>query len=209
MQDDLLNQGDIEQGFFLPPSRILFIDITGFAALITACFEAAGRAQKKSEIQKLLEDKEWRTHYQDAHTGRRVLSHSAVLEHKHEEWTAVLLAKMNYDVLFVPRALFKRSEKRYDVLLLRDNIILKADLKSITSKNPDTIGNRIKEGSDQAARIVIDIRSDITGRKLIEGLRTGCYRNKLLKEILLFYKNKFHILPKNFIESNKIFEVIK
>lgn len=167
------------------------------------------KTQRKIHIANLLKDAIWHVHYSDTKTGRRVLSHSPSLQHRHEEQTAVLLSKMNYDVIFVPNAMFKRSDKRFDVLLLRDTIILKDDLKSLTTKNPDTIGNRIKEGSDQASRVVMDIRSDIGVKALIHGLRTGTYKNKLLKEIFLFYRSKFYVLPKNLIESKRIYELLK
>ena len=105
--------------------------------------------------------------------------------------------------------MFKRDQKRFDVYLLRDTIILEADLKCIFSTNPDTIGNRIVNGSDQASRVVLDIRSGVQFRDLIDGLRSGTARNNLIKEILLFYRNRLYILPKNLILSNKIFDILK
>jgi hypothetical protein len=107
------------------------------------------------------------------------------------------------------RVLSERDQKRFDVYLLRDTIILEADLKCIFSKNPDTIGNRIVSGSDQASREVLDIRSDLQLNDLIDGLRSGTGKNKLIKEILLFYKNGLYILPKNLIWSKRIFDILK
>lgn len=100
-----------------------------------------------------------------------MLAESELIEHKHELTTATLLAKINYDVVFAPKAMFSRNEKKFDVFLIRGSIIFKADLKSISSKNPDTIANRIKGGSEQASRVVIDITSDIEKNVLIDGLR--------------------------------------
>jgi hypothetical protein len=105
--------------------------------------------------------------------------------------------------------MFTREQKKFDIFLLKDSVILKADLKSITSKNPDTIAKRIIGGSDQASRVVIHINSDIERKDLIDGLRSGVERNGLIKEILLFYKGKYYRLPKNLILSREIFRILK
>jgi hypothetical protein len=202
-QPEPIDQGNQSSG------GILFSDITGFVALVQSCFENLTAVYRKTQIQNILASAGWHEHHRDSKTGRRVLSHSAELEHAHEKTTAILLTQVNYDVIFVPKAMFKRSEKRYDVLLLRETVILKADLKCIFSKNPDTIANRIKEGSDQASRVVLHICSDVTAKVLIQGLRSGCYKNSLLKGILLFYKAKFYLLDKNLITSKRIFDIIK
>jgi hypothetical protein len=120
---------------------ILHSDITGSVALVQSCFENITAAYRKVQIQQILASADWHEHHRDSKTGRRVLSHAKELEHPHEKTTAVLLTQVNYDVIFVPKAMFKHSEKRYDVLLLRDTVILKADLKCIFSKNPNTIAN--------------------------------------------------------------------
>lgn len=105
--------------------------------------------------------------------------------------------------------MFKRTDKRFDIFLARDFILLKADLKCIHSKNPDTIGKRIKEGSSQATRLIIDIQYDISTRDLIIGLKTGCERNKQLAEIILFYNSKFYRLEKSLILSKNIHDALK
>lgn len=192
-----------------PISGLLLLDIIVFTKLITACLEATDRQIKKAQIQKLLGSKEWIEHYNNKSSGKRVLSESPHLEHKHELHTAKWLTHVNYDVIFAPKGMFKRSEKKFDVFLIKEHIILKADLKKVSSKNPDTIANRIKEGSDQASRVVLDVVSDITKKALIRGLRSGSYKNKLLKEVLLFYKGCFYILPKNLIESKRIYEILQ
>ena len=93
--------------------------------------------------------------------------------------------------------------------MFKDTIILEADLKCIASKNPLTIAYRIKEGSEQASRVVLDIVSDIDRNTLIQGLRSGIYRNTLISEILMLYKKKFYRLPKSLIMSKRIYEIIK
>ena len=102
-----------------------------------------------------------------------------------------------------PRKCLNEMKKKFDVFLLRDTIILKADLKNVSSKNPDHIAKRIREGSDQASRIVMNIASDVDKKTLINALRTGVERNKLIKEILLIYKGKFYKLSKPTILNKK------
>jgi hypothetical protein len=86
---------------------------------------------------------------------------------------------------------------------------LEADLKCIASINPDTIGKRIKEGSEQAKTIVLDIHSSMTKRDIIVGLKTGCTKNDFIKEILLFYNSQFYRLQKNQIMGRTIFDIMK
>jgi len=176
--------------------------------LLTSCFEAANKQLRKAQIQKLLVSCDWIEHYRDKSSGKRVLAESTTLEYKHELYTAIALTKVNYEVVFAPKGMFKRGDKKFDVFLIREHAILKADLKYITSKNPNTIANRIKEGCDQASRVVIDIASDISIRDLIDGLRSGVFRNKLLQQILLFYKGGFYILNRGIIESKHIYGLI-
>lgn len=185
------------------------IDITVFSGMLKVCYDGATRKIKQQHIIKLLASHDWHEHYCDEVSGKKVLSESETLEHKHELHTARAIAQIGYDVLFAPRGIFKRDEKRFDIFLIREHVILKADMKSITSKNPDTIANRIKGGSDQASRVVVDICSDIEKKYLIAGLRSGVENNKLIKEIFLFYKNGFYKLPKDLIKSRRIFDVIK
>ena len=205
---DLLEPQKVETGYE-PGSSFLWSDITGLVALFQTCFEKITAAKKKKQITALLADSKWFEHYRDKSSKRRVLSETELIEHQHELTTAIALAQINYDVIFAPRAMFNREEKKFDIFLLRDTVILKADLKSITSKNPDTIAKRIKGGSDQASRIVVHINSDIEKKNLIDGLRSGVERNSLIKEILLFYKNRFYRLPKTLIISREIYKVLK
>ena len=116
---------------------------------------------------------------------------------------------MGYDILFAPKGMFARHEKRFDVFIIKGTIMLKADLKAINSQNPDTIANRIKEGSNQASRIVLHILSGVSAKILIQAMRSGCYKNPTLKEIFLLYKGNFYVLPVNLITSKRIFSILK
>jgi len=198
----------VELGFEPARDVFLLLNISLFAAAIKACREAVTARIRRAEIQKLLAIG-WFEHYKDKKTGRRVLSESNFIEHDHEKRTAICLAQMNYDVIFAPAGMFQRGKKKFDIYLLRDTVILEADLKCISSKNPLTIAYRIKEGSEQASRVVVDIKSDIYTNDLIDGLRSGTGKNNLIKEIFLFYKNKFYILPKNLIWSKQIYNILK
>lgn len=195
---------------FVPEERrpSLLVNIDFFVVPLKAFYNAVDARERKNQIKKILEAKDWFEHYRDKHTGRRVLSESSVIEYDHERLTAICLAQVNYDVVFAPKGIFQRNDKKFDIYLLRDNIILEADLKCILSKRPDTMAKRIINGSNQAARVVLDIRSNIQSRDLIDGLRTGTGKNNLVKEILLFYKGKFYQLPKSLIWSKKIFQVL-
>ncbi len=187
----------------------LLIDVTLFASAIRAYYRSINAKNKKKEVARILGLADWFEHYKDKTTGRRVLSESNRIEHEHERNTAISLAQMNYDVVFAPAGLFKRDQKRFDVYLLRDTIILEADLKCIFSMNPDTIAQRIVGGSDQASRLVLDIRSNISIKDLIDGLRSGTARNDLVKGIMLYYKKRLYILPKSLVWSKSIFNILK
>lgn len=123
--------------------------------------------------------------------------------------SAIMLAQMDYDVVFAPAAMFHREQKKFDVYLLKDLIMLEADLKHISSRNPLTIANRIIEGGEQAPRVVLDISSQIEIRFLIEGLRSGVYKSTSVREILLLYKKKLYRLPKSLILGKNIFAILK
>lgn len=187
----------------------LLIDITVFVSAIRAYYKSINAKNKKKEVQRILTLSNWYEHYRDRSTGRRVLSELPKIEHEHERLTAINLARMNYDVVFSPGGMFKRDQKKFDIYLLRDTIILEADLKCVFSVNPDTVANRIISGSDQASRVVLDIKSNISIKDLIDGLRSGTAKNNLIKEILLFYRNKFYMLSKSLILSKRIFDILK
>ena len=184
-------------------------DVNLFREITNKIISERDKTIKKEQINQLLLLDGLFNHHTDKATKRVVLANYSQLEYPHEHHTSKKLTSVNYDVIFVPNGYFKRGEKKFDVFLTRDHIFLEADLKSITSKNSDTIGNRIKEGSLQAARIVLDITSPIQKRQLIDGLKLGCQRNDMIKEILLFYNSKFYRLPVIEILSKRIFDIIK
>jgi hypothetical protein len=198
-----------ETGYISSVNRFVFIDITVFWKLLSPCLEAVSAKIKRTRIQTLLSSSEWQQLYKSKSTGNSVLAESGYIEHLHELKTARSLADQGYNILFAPKGMFHRNEKRFDIFIIRNHVLLKADLKCITSKNPDTIAKRINAGSHQASRIVIEIASDIEKKELIAGLRSGVYSNKLLKEIFLFYKGHFYVLPCNLIISKNIYTVIK
>jgi len=164
---------------------------------------------KTEAIKRLLLLEGLLTHYTDKITKRNVLASCLHFDYPHELHTSQKLTGVDYDVIFVPKGYFQRSEKKFDVFLSRNHVFLESDLKCITSTNPDTIGNRIKEGIEQASRIVLDVTSQIQKKRLIDGLKIGCERNRELKEILLFYNSAFYKLPVTQIVSRRIFEIIK
>lgn len=183
-----------------PGREYLFFDVAGFVLLVYSCFGKAQRAYKQAQIKKILADFDWVVHYEDKDTGRKVLAEGKI---EHEKSTAVFLAQMDYDVVFAPAGMFKRADKKFDVFLLKDTIVLRADLKCIYTKNPDNIAKRIKEGSEQASRLVVNVISDAGRKALTKGLRSGVERNKLITEILLIYKGKLYKLPKALILKNR------
>ena len=192
----------------IPRERYLFIDVAGFAALVHSCFGKVHRVYKRAQIRRILEEYDWMVHYEDKVTGRRVLAEGKI-EHEHEKDTAVFLAQMDYDVVFAPAGMFIKREKRFDVFLIRNTSILKADIKTIYTKSPNNIGKRIKEGSEQASRVIINIASNVKKRILIDGLRRGVQRNKLIEEIILIYKGRLYRLSTSVIQGPLVFEIIK
>ncbi len=181
----------------------------GFIATLRLINNAIDKNLKAIEIKKLLSNPNFHILYKDKITNRKVIAEFKEFEFKHEETTAIKLNSIGFDVIFAPKGMFGRKDKKFDVFLAKDNILLKADLKFISSTNPDTIANRIASGAMQANRIVIDIHSKILPNKLIDGLKSGVIKTKELSEIMLFYRNGYYRLPKNILESDKIFDILK
>jgi hypothetical protein len=192
-------------------SATFYNDIAfGFTTALTLISNAIDKNVKAKEIKKLLNNPDFHTLYTDKITQRKVVAEFKEFEFKHEETTAIKLCSIGFDVIFAPKGMFGRKDKKFDVFLTKDNILLKADLKFVSSTNPDTIQNRIMEGANQATRVVLDIESNILPNKLIDGLRNGVKNCKLnIIEILLFYRNGYYKLPTNLIMSKKIYEIIK
>lgn len=149
-------------------------------------------------------------HYTCGSPKRVVVGEFEVFEHAHERQAACKLADQGYDLVFVPNSYFDRDEKKFDVFFCRDHIFLPADFKSLTTKNPDTIGKRIKSGENQASCIILDILSDISVKDLINGLKLGSERNVTLIQIILFYRSRCYLLKKDQILSkNGLRKVLK
>ena len=121
---------------------------------IVFCIKEADKTAKIETVKKLFELNGLISHYTDKITKRVILANCVQFEYPHELHTSQKLTGADYDVIFVPKGYFKRSEKKFDVFLSRGHIFLESDLKCISSTNPDTIGNRIKEGSEQSVRVV-------------------------------------------------------
>lgn len=186
------------------------IDIVLFKNAVLQFFSCANKKTRKEQMNKIWSCCDWYVHHTDKRTGRGVYSETSFsIEYKHELHTAIYLTEVGYDVLFAPKGMFAISDKKFDVFLIKDTIMLKADLKAITSNLPNTVANRIIGGSEQASRVVVHILSDISSKVLINALRTGCYRNKKIIEILLIYKNSFYKLRKGLIINKLIFTIIK
>jgi hypothetical protein len=176
--------------------------------LISKCWDA-DKTDRIDAINELIDSDFLVAHYEHSLTEKMVLCEYEELEYEHELETSIKLTGFDYHVLFAPKSLFKPQEKKFDIFLIKNNIIFKADLKYIRSSNIDTISKRIKDGSLQCDRLVLDIKSNISSNDLIEALKSGCHRNNYLKEIMLLYKNKFYRLQKTQILSKGIFKVIK
>jgi hypothetical protein len=191
-------------------SATFYNDIAfGFTTALTLISNAIDKNVKAKEIKKLLNNQDFHILHIDKITNRKVIAEFKEFEFKHEETTAIKLCSIGFDVIFAPKGMFGRKDKKFDVFLAKDYILLKADLKSISSSNPDTIANRIGSGSMQANRIVLDVQSKILPNKLIDGLKSGLKKTKGLVEIILFYRGGYYRLPVSIIESNKLFDIIK
>jgi hypothetical protein len=191
-------------------SATFYNDIAfGFTTALTLISNAIDKNVKAKEIKKLLNNPDFHILHIDKITNRKVVAEFKEFEFKHEETTAIKLCSIGFDVIFAPKGMFGRKDKKFDVFLAKDYILLKADLKSISSSNPDTIANRIGSGSMQANRIVLDVQSKILPNKLIDGLKSGLKKTKGLVEIILFYRGGYYRLPVSIIESSKLFDIIK
>jgi len=198
-----------EDNNILRTGKPVLIGIAAFTNLLTPCWSPGSAQSRKNYVDQLLAAHEWNIYYTDRHSGKRVMGETGSIDYPHELKTAIALARHGYDVLFAPKCMFKRSEKKFDIFIAKEHILLKADLKYISSKNPDTIANRVRGGSFQASRVVVEITSDINKKDLISGLRSAAFRNDQLREVWLFYKGKLYILPASLIKSKRVSSAIK
>lgn len=189
-------------------SCVAKFDIVVFKKIVEA-IRQGNKSEKFDQINALLSCEGLINHHQNKTTRCKVMAVCEKFEYEHEHHTAIKLTGKDYDVILVPNSYFKRHEKKFDVFLSRGHIFLEADLKCIRTTNTDTIGNRIKEGSEQSSRIVLDVVSNVGKAELIDGLKTGCERNEVLFEILLFYNSQFYCLRKEQILSKNIYKIIK
>lgn len=183
-------------------------DINAFNAIIQE-IKHGNRSERELQIKRLYKLPGLICHHFNKVTKRTVWASYDRFEFPHEFHTSIKLTTVNYDVMLVPKGYFKREEKKFDVFLSSQHIFIEADLKCITTNNVDTIGKRIKEGSRQANRIVLDITSVIKKYDLIDGLRLGCQRNNDLKEIMLFYNSRFYRLFTTQILAKGIYKIIE
>ncbi len=180
--------------------------IEDFKNLVEA-IKSASKDEKLDCINALLKYKPLYNHY--SIKEYEVLAECEVLEYPHELHTSKKLLKEGYHVVFVPKGYFKRNDKKFDIFLIKGYLLFEADLKCINTCNPDTIAKRIKEGSTQASRIILDIHSNISKNTLIDGLRSGFERNENLIEIMTFYNSSFYRLQKTQVLSKNIYHAIK
>lgn len=185
------------------------VNIESFKKILSLIEATRTPMLREDYMQQLFSLPGFKIHYQHGSPKRIVLAEFYEFEHAHEFKTASKIAATGYDVLFVPKGYFNSGQKRFDVFMSRGHILLPADLKCIISKKPDTIAKRIKGGSEQANRVILDITSDIDVKSLIDGLRSGCERNEDLIEVVLFFRSKCHFLLKERILSKHIFKILK
>jgi len=183
-------------------------NISGFREIVEE-IKQANKGLRAEAIGRLLSFDGLIRHYKNKDTRRSVFAASQAFEYPHEYHTAKKLAAVNYDVVLVPEGYFTRYQKKFDVFLARDYVLLEADLKCITTVSARTLAKRIKEGSEQASRVVLDITSPIQKNILIDGLKEGCERNEQLVEVMLFYNSKFYRFPKDEVLSKNVWKIFK
>ena len=142
--------------------------------------------------------------------GRQIFKHFYTKIIDHELLTAEKLTEVNFDVIFAPKGMFSKGQKRFDVfIIINDCVVIKADLKANFEPTQNAIFKLIESGNKQAENIVLDINSTITRNDLIDGLRSGLSVGRNVKTIMLFYKKKFHNFDRNAIFSKSIYQILK
>jgi hypothetical protein len=195
---------------FIKNFDYLFSDITGFVSTIKIIFESANKVKKREYVRKLKNDKDLKSIYINPDTSQQVYKHiyTSVLEH--EMNTAVKLTLYGYDVVFAPKGMFKRNEKRFDIFLIKNNeVVIKADLKSNFEGTVNSISNSIVAGNEQAENIVIDFLSNIHYKNLIDGLRMGLKASSKIKNLIIFYKKEYYAFDRSIIFSKQIYRLLK
>jgi hypothetical protein len=186
------------------------LNVQELKELIDLCAQPFSKKEKAGFINRILSLQGFYSLAEDSKSGCKILCETGTRPaHSHEIMTTKRLISFGYNVLFAPKGLFTREQKCFDIYLAKEHILLRADLKAIFSKNPMTIANRIKDGSEQSSIIVLEVCSDLETSILIDGLRSGACKNKLLKEIMLLYKGRLIRLQKSQIECSAIFKLIR
>lgn len=191
-------------------SGVLFSDVTGFVLIIKSIIDNRHLVTRQKLIQELLTDKDLFSVYINAENGNQIFKHEYTLILDHELSTAEKLTGVGFDIIFAPKGMFKRGQKRFDIYAIRKNgILFKADLKANFEPTKNSIFNAIKSGGKQADHIVLEIKSAIQIEDLISGLEEGCRDEKNVKTIMLFYKKRFFNLDRNTILSKRIYKLLK
>ena len=191
-------------------SGVLFSDVTGFVSIIKSIIDNRHLATRQNLIQELLTDKDLFSVYINADNGRQIFKHEYTIILDHELSTAKKLTEVSFDVIFAPKGMFKRGQKRFDIYAVhKDGNLIKADLKANFEPTKNSIFNSIKSGGKQAGHIVLEIKSAIQIEDLISGLKEGCRDEKNVKTIMLFYKKRFFNLDRNTILSKRIYKLLK
>lgn len=197
-------------GFNFQSFGILYSDITGFITLIRSIYESTERSTKQKLIHELKSDKELISVYINQNNGKQIFKHDYTRVIDHELATAKKITEVNFDVIFAPKGMFGRGQKRFDIFAIKnDSSIIKADLKANFEPTPNAIFKLIESGNKQAEHLVLDVNSTINSDDLIDGLRSGLSAGKNVKTIMLFYKKRFHNLDRNAIFSKNIYKMLK
>lgn len=191
------------------PDSLSAFSMDEFKSHVSNVRNAKNKQEKIEFVSRLLLTKGLIKHYESKSTNCVVLASCEKFEYHHEFQTCVKLADEQYNVILVPKGYFSYNGKKFDVFLCRNHIMVESELKHINTRRADTIAVRIKAGSDQSSKLVLDIASNIGKLTLIDGLRSGCERNNLINEIMLFYNGRFYRLLKSEILSKNIYQLIK
>jgi len=190
-------------------SMKLHSDVTGFVTTINSIISSTQNNIAKREIIKLKADKELDVTFTNPDTGRQILKHSYTKPLDHEFVTAKKLTDVDFDVIFAPKSMFGKKDKKFDVFILSDVHITKADLKANFTPKSNAIYKSLESGAGQAKNIVIDINSKIGKDELIDGLRNGVKDFPKIKKVLLFYRKKYHELDRRTIFSKSIYRLLE
>ena len=190
-------------------SMKLHSDITGFVTTINSIISSTQNNIAKREIIKLKADKELDVFFTNPDTGRQILKHSYTKPLDHEYVTAKKLTDVDFDVIFAPKSMFGKKDKKFDVFILSDVHITKADLKANFTPKSNAIYKSLESGAGQAKNIVIDINSKINSEDLINGLRSGLKDFAKIKKVHLFYRKEYFEFDRKDIFSKSIYRLLK